>query len=498
MPRIAVIGSSPAYSYGFTPVQPLGDVDAAPGVATVTLNPEQVVGLIPLMPCDEKECREICDDGWKNPVFGELIGQSYQTGQTYENDWSTFLIDISLFGAVPSGVTVTFELERYIFGEWKSDPWGILLPTGSAGQIFPLGSISGHPTYAGYAINWGSILASIGAGCYRFKARTKFVTYMVSPSANSGVQATCTFNLPTNSCLVGAINGILQTSSGNIPAYYSFNQTNPLFTESQNIAFIVNFINTVPLASPYTATDNGGNSITITGQNYASNNGINFLLTTWKIIGGVTDCVQQWTTTMRLGENPDIITTPLEHLGCLVSPPFDLKAWDCMRAHGTVKFETWLSGLIGDPYTDYKLHDLCGMYWYDSIRTYGFIGYQKTPEYKTKNLEWGSPFHGKIEKISDEQIQRWEYLSKYLPEWLHSRFATFAMMSDKLFGSDYNINNSDYTIKRKNIVYDSGYEPDYIDKEAFWQRRHKSKVQVFFKRGVQSVIKSICCSIKGT
>jgi hypothetical protein len=500
MAEIIVSGGTPAIATGIAP--PLAPPIIFPGfpilpaVPFIKLNPTQVVGLIPLFPCDSKECRELCFDGiipcFKNPVFGELIGQSYQTGMTYENDWNTFLVDISLYNANPSLVTVTFELEKFFDGEWRGAPFGVNLNSNIYGQFFPIGSILGHPTYTGYAINWASILYHVGHGCYRFKVRTNFSTFIIT-SISGGTQATCTFTLQEHDCHLGAINGILQTTSGSPPAYYSFNQLNNTFTIAQNVQFIVNFINAQTL--PYTATYLGGNSFTITGQNFAYNNNVSWLLTTWKTSFS-TYCTKQYTQKMQSGINPVSTSSTTIYKGCLVSPPFDLKKWDCNRAHGTVKFETWLTGIIGDPYLDYKIHDLCKILWYDSLRTHGFIGYQKSPEYLTKNLEWGAPIHGKIEKISDEQIQRWEYFSNYLPEYIHTRFSTFAMMSDTLFGSDYNINNSDYTIKRKNVIYDSGYEPEYIDNQARWDKRNKAKVKVFFKRGVQSVIKSLCCIIK--
>jgi len=496
MPKIPIYFPDPITIIGHTPYLPalplpIGGLGGhLNGTPIINISPVQVAGLIPLMPCDSQECREICTDGWKNIVFGELVGGSYQINQTYENDWNTFLIDVSLYAANPTAVSVTFELEKYVNGAWVGYPnGGVNLTNNVFGQIFPLGSIAGHPTYAGYAINWGSVLLNAGAGCYRFKAKALFTTYVIGTSTSGGTQASCTFALPNNSCLTGAIIGTLQTISGSITASYSIVQMNTGFTEAQNVQFIVNLINAGSF--PYTATYNGGNSFTITGQSYASNNGATWSLQTYKT--GL-PCDYQKQQDMLGGVNPVQTTTPIVHEGCLVSPPFDLKEWNCFRAHGTVKFETWLTGIIGDPYTDYKKHDLCGILWYDSIRVKGFFGFEKSPTYLKNNLKWGSPSQGKIEKVSDEQTQRWEYLSGYMPEYIHSRFATFGMMSDKLFASDYNINNSNYTYKRKNVIYDSGYEPEYIDKEAWWQRKAKSKVQVFFNRGVQSVIKSLCCS----
>lgn len=379
MPLIDVSGLDPVIIVGNTQQQPVVIIPGGTpviGVPVVSLDPSQVVGLIPLYPCDSKECRQICEDGWKNPVFGELIGNSYQQNQTYENDWNSFFIDVSIYKSL--AVTITMKLEKFFQGSWRPNPFAPDLGNNSFGIYYPLGSVSGHPTYAGYDINWGAVLAAFGAGCYRFKIYTSFTT---------------------------------------------------------------------------TTTGAGGSAH---------------------------------------------IPIPITYQGCLQSPTFELKPWNCFLAHGTVKWETWNTGLIGDPYIDYKEHDLCGILKYDSIRLRGFFGYEKSPGYIKNNLKWGPPQPGKVEKVSDEQTQRWEYLSGFLPEYIHSRFATFAMMSDRLFVSDYNINNSNWTYKRKNVIYDSGYEPEYIDKEAFWQRRNRQKVQVYFNRGVQSVIHSLCCPVRAT
>jgi hypothetical protein len=175
--------------------------------------------------------------------------------------------------------------------------------------------------------------------------------------------------------------------------------------------------------------------------------------------------------------------------GCLVSEKFRLLAWDCLRAHGTVKFEAWVTGKIGDKYTQGKIFDLCGFYWYDSVRLRGLFGYETTPEYLEIKHEYQN---GLQERIKDEALQRYEYRSGYYQKYLHDRFKIYGMMSDKLLVSDYNNNNSDYQIKRKPITKGGAYEPEYLDK----QRRRLSKVTVIFEEGQQSVIKSICCDLK--
>ena len=388
MPTIAVTVGVDNDVFGFTPLLPSTSFASFiyTGLPTIRLDPKQVIGLIPLESCAVSDCRQTCEDFFRNKVFGKAGEDEI----TYENDWSTFLVDVSLYKTLLlSNINVTMTLERsncpeycYILdedGNYILDEQGqkilledcptyepITLNTNDYGIFYDIESIITHPTYIGYAINWGKVVSAFGECCYKIKL--------------------------------------------------------------------------------------------------------------------------------------NITATMLDEqifYGCLESKWFELANWDCFRADGTVRFETWITGKIGDPYEDYYLHDLCGILWYDSIRLKGFLGYQKSPTYLTNNLEWGDPKHGLIEKVSDEQIQRWEWKSMFLPEYIHTRFSTFAMMVDKLFVSDYNLNNSDYTIKRKNIVYDSSYEPEYEDQDAYWTKRDKSKVNVFYKRGVQSVIKTLCCPTTG-
>jgi len=178
-------------------------------------------------------------------------------------------------------------------------------------------------------------------------------------------------------------------------------------------------------------------------------------------------------------------------ISCLATPCFHALLWDCQRAKGTVKWENRLTGKIGDKRSDYVVYDLCKMWLYDSVRVKGWFGYEKVSEYREVMQEWGKPKHGKIERVRDEAIQRYEYLSNYLPKYLHERFAIYGMMADELRVSDYNIHNSDFNLKRMVVVKDGSFEPEYLDNKG----QRLSKVKVFFKRGVQSIIKSICCEV---
>jgi len=183
-------------------------------------------------------------------------------------------------------------------------------------------------------------------------------------------------------------------------------------------------------------------------------------------------------------ESPSVVDQKPKPYGyCLVSEPFELFLWNCNRAHGTAKFEANQSGKIGSKTTDGYVFDLCGIRLYDSIRQKGFFGYEKSG-YLEIMLEHQT---GLQDRVNDEAVQRYDWLSKPMPKYIHDRFKTYGMMADSMWVSDYNKNNADYNLKRKMIVKSAGYEPVYPKGSRL------SWVKTEFKEGIQGVIKSSAC-----
>lgn len=182
--------------------------------------------------------------------------------------------------------------------------------------------------------------------------------------------------------------------------------------------------------------------------------------------------------------SPAVVDTkPKPYPYCLVSEPFELFPWNCDRAHGTAKFEANQSGKIGSIDTDGVVFDICNIRLYDSIRQKGFFGYEKTG-YDETMLEYQN---GLMDRVRDEAIQRFDWVSEPMPKYIHDRFKSYGMMPDSLWVSDYNKNNADYNIKRKAIVKSAGYEPEYPKGSRL------SWVKTEFKEGIQGVIKSSAC-----
>lgn len=317
--------------------------------------PLQVVGLVHMTLCSATECRDLVDPTCHcNPVFGNATaGGLAPSGSTYENDISSFLVHNALFSSNPSAATAwTLEKRNATTGLWALHA---TLNNNTYGILYAINTIVNHPTYSGFAINWGKVISFFGQGQYRIKATLTF---------------------------------------GAIPSK------------------------------------------------------------------------------------------------CLVSEPFCLKRWQCEAdggaAHGTVKFETYIDGVVGDFNRKGKKFDVCTMNWYDSIRFRGFFGLAKTPEYLEVQQEYQN---GQITTVHDEAIERYELVMHPFPKWLGDRFKTYGLMANRRLVSDYNVNNSDYGIRLLEVIKDSGFEPEWYDARYL----RKGSVNMFFKDALQGMIKTSCC-----
>lgn len=182
--------------------------------------------------------------------------------------------------------------------------------------------------------------------------------------------------------------------------------------------------------------------------------------------------------------------------GIMVSEPFCLKEWSCAGTDVTVRWECVIEGgVIGSIVDDKRLFKFCyfnpkfddanSVRWVDMIRVYAFFGKEKT-EYKRVNVEYAN---GEVIQVRNEAIQTFEYESALQPKWVHDRLKAYAFMSDELYATDYNWNNSDYEIDRKRVTCDGSYEPEYHKDTRF------SFVKVQFKEGFQNVIREKCCTM---
>lgn len=187
---------------------------------------------------------------------------------------------------------------------------------------------------------------------------------------------------------------------------------------------------------------------------------------------------------------------------CMYSPPFCLKTWDCTAVDGTCKWEaSYSGGNIGSVTTQGASWSMCcsqttkgaggqtitttvPISWIDSIRIFGFFG-KETYEYQRDYIKYAS---GEIKKIRDENIKNFEFQSSQLPMWFHQRFASYGVFADKLFVSDYSLNNDVYSYKYFWVVADSNYQPSHKG-----YTRYPKVYNVKFKEGLDFVYRDRCC-----
>lgn len=185
--------------------------------------------------------------------------------------------------------------------------------------------------------------------------------------------------------------------------------------------------------------------------------------------------------------------------GILVSEPYCLREWSCKETDVTVRWQTTIEGgRLGSIIEDCHVFQFCcvinpepgfqfvtNVLWRDEIRVYAFFG-RETTEYERVNVEYQN---GEVMPVRSEAIQKFEYESALQPKWVHDRIKAYAFQADELFVTDYNWANSDYDIKKKQVICDGAYEPEYNINTRF------SNVRVQLKEYCQNVIRDTCCDI---
>lgn len=151
-------------------------------VPVISLIPIQVIGLVPMVACDYTECRSLpancCE---KLNVFGNVISDKPDKKSTYENDLNDFIFDVQLIGT-----SVTWSIEKC---SGKNTWTNVQTITNSIyGNWQQLNTISGHLTYTGFTVNWGTVLYHFNTGIYRIKFQynyqEKITGCFISPEFN--------------------------------------------------------------------------------------------------------------------------------------------------------------------------------------------------------------------------------------------------------------------------------------------------------------------------
>lgn len=456
----------------------------------VIFNAQQIAGLIKMIPCNYSDCREYSNQMWCDalPVFGSFPN----SGPAYNNDENSFCINFSGQG------TPQYILQKAndsFFGKknqvltWTNKA---TISNNTYGIYQALGSIPGHPTYMNFTVNWGNVYNAFGNGYYR-------IAFQSCVTVNGGESTQASANLPSPYEVSGQTVKVrvdIAITCGakvyTVPEFYTGNGA----TEAAELLMICAAINSLTGPSfPFTAVPNGHN-FTISGTGLGAQNGCVASFYYRGYNGSTEIWTDGGTQTLQGGSG-----STTQNCTCgLQSPQFRLWKWDCNKAHGTVKFEVWNQGSLGDVNTPGNLVDLCGLSLYDSIRVYGFFGYGKY-SYDELMLEYGpnaNVLFGTVERVRDKAIPSYKFNSKPLSAWIHKQLATIMMMADTVLASDYNMNNADFYIQRKQVVKKGNYEPKYTEKGKHFDLSlqdfgRRDPVTLEFLEGIQSIIKSTCC-----
>lgn len=437
--------------------------------------PPQVVGLVPVFPCEATDCRVGTygadaipnDQNFTLPVFADGDGSD-----PYKNDKNSFLFKCpGNYNAITGG---DYTLEQLQGAAWVNiatlDDTTYGTPYKTAGSC--------KVNYSGYEIDWNLVLNAFGEGTYRFSQTGTASNTTYTPSTGW---------IHINEVISSGNVGIsLNTPPGAVimPQTFAVTAGASPVTTMQNWAIAINAyqatLGTPEFNAVYNSTLNRIDIFGLQGQNVG-----------YGVTGG-----------FRLNMNSALflkygsVQTGLPIITyCQKSPPFCLKTFDCYLADRTTKFQAmYKGGKIGDITKSNaggswsfccvtSQNRSTPLTWNDSIRVEGFFGYEKT-DYERKSIKYQT---GVVNKIRDEAIIKFQWKAGQLPFWFHERFKMYGLLADILKVSDYNINNSDYNLKNYKVQADSSYEPDYKGYSRY------EKVNVEFKAAVSYLIRNRCC-----
>ena len=481
-------GSVVVLTGGSSGVISTGGIFTGPGSITpvYSVPPIQVAGFIPLSACNTGDCRDTKQKQcYLNPVFGT----AGETTPSYENDFNSFLINCQSPGTTYQFVlyknTNNYQTSPYTTGwSWVQKA---VLNNNTYGQYYPLGSLYANPTYMGFAVNWGAVVAAFGAGIYMIQVNQCTSSY--SSQAEAGVDGP----RATAGKIQIAMNINWNSKTYTVPTFY----ISPGATTTQSINYICAQINALTSSSfPWTAVpDANGFSIDLYGIYGNTQAGA---ILNWRFVGYDLSGDILWSAGAQSPFSGGSAST--QTCSCVLqSELFNLLPFDCNKARGTVKFESWNTGSIGDCNNDGVLFSLCNISWYDSIRMKGFFG-NETYKFDEILLEYGKDnthAFGLMDRVRDKKIPMYKLNGNLWPHWLHNRFSSYGCMADTLLISDYGLENPNYNLKRRNVIKAGTYEPKWLNKGRFQKDlryiERSGYVTLDFVAGIQSQIKNYCC-----
>lgn len=309
---------SPYYGGGYSASAHVNPLHLIASITSVN----QVVGLVPLYPCEATECRlgkyGSNDADFMLPVFAEDQGGRWGD---YKNDYNTWLFN---FTAASGLATYNFYLDRRVNGDWEEV---VELADNKYGIYYPVGRICDKNYFTGFNLMWNRVLFYEGEGIYRFRVGSSTGSFRVSENHFKIV------GLKPNSSPTIKLESI---GYGLICPTFLCNPALSLAVNMQNLVVWINNYQASANPSPlFSAVYNAGTGqIDLFGL-LAQNCPCSALVTDVSYINYASSFV----------DGEDSYT----ELGCFATPPFCLKEWDCYAVDRTTRFEAFYSGgVIGN------------------------------------------------------------------------------------------------------------------------------------------------------
>ena len=140
------------------------------------------------------------------------------------------------------------------------------------------------------------------------------------------------------------------------------------------------------------------------------------------------------------------------------SIPFELKEYTQTRANGTFRIQSIQNGYLR--HIDF---DFTNLNWIDGLRVRGFFG-NRQAEYEQENVLYANR---DSRQVRSELINKYVCQTMLIPDCITDQIIEYHNFANKLYFTDYNLNNHKKTYIQKEVVFDSMETIEYKDITTF-------------------------------
>jgi len=159
------------------------------------------------------------------------------------------------------------------------------------------------------------------------------------------------------------------------------------------------------------------------------------------------------------------------------SIPFVLNEYTQDRADKTFRVQSVQNGYLR--HIDF---DFTNLNWVDGLRIRGFFG-NRQAEYEQENVLYANR---DSKQVRSELINKYVCQTMQIPDCITDQIIEYHNFANKLFFTDYNLNNHKKTYIQKEVVFDSMESIDYKDTSVF------APLQLNYKDFNQNYLKTNC------